>query len=235
MVCLNRKLPINVFIMKKEIISILNGIVEESLEHIDFINDGKKEKIKSNIIKEFKNEIDRDFFIYRIIDEEHCIHKYRKGNKEGEFCGKKIKTTLGLDEKKDFLCCKHSKKHIPKRKTKSKKADIISKTTNNSLIINNYEKNKENNNINNKINKNIYKYNKINKMYLYNRKNYIKKNVNSSVNSSLISLNNISILQNNIVCNSFNLFTNKCKNIDKYGFCDFKHLNNNINIFDFIK
>lgn len=128
-------------------------------------------------------------------------------------------------KKKDFLCCAHSKKHIPKKRIKDKT------TSNNSVVIEIDEKIK---NKDDKINKNIYKNNRINKIYLYNRKKHIKNKTKSL--SPLPSLfNDIGILYNNIICNSFNLFTNKCKNIDKHGFCDFKHINNNINIIDFIK
>jgi hypothetical protein len=219
--------------MKKELISILDDIIKERLEYIDDIEYEKKEKIKTNIIKDLKNEISKDFFIYKIIDENHCVHKFTKGKKEGYYCSKKINTNLEIGEKKDFLCCKHSKKHKPKKKIKPQPY-----ANNNSIIIEN-DKKIQNNIIDNKIDKNVYKRNKINKMYLYNRKIKIKNNkVESinSINSSFSSFNN-NILYNsfNIICNSFSSSANTCKNIDKYSFCDFKHINNSINIIDFIK
>lgn len=230
MVCLNKNLPINISIMKKEIISILDFIIEEKLKYIDGINHEKKERIRKNIIKDFISEIDRDFFIYKIIDENHCVHKYKRGERQGQYCVKKINTNLDINEKKDFLCCKHSKKHKPKKKIKGQPS-----ANNNCIIIETDEKSKINI-IDNKIDKNIYKRNKINKMYLYNRKIKIKNNKVESINSSFSSFNN-NILYNsfNIICNSFDSLTNRCKNIDKYSFCDFKHINNSINIIDFIK
>lgn len=53
MVCLNKNLPINISIMKKELISILDDIIKEKLEYIDVIEYEKKEKLKLNIIKDF--------------------------------------------------------------------------------------------------------------------------------------------------------------------------------------
>lgn len=49
-----------------------------------------------------------------------CTFKHKKGSKEGYFCCKNIRTNI-IDGKKDFLCCKHSKKHIPKKRKEKKK------------------------------------------------------------------------------------------------------------------
>lgn len=221
MVCLNKELPINISIMKEEIISILDNIIKERLEYIDNIEKEKKERIKSNIIKDFKNGINKDFFIYKIIDENYCVHKFTKGKKEGYYCGKKINTNLEYGESRDFLCCKHSKKHIRKKKVKRQKS-----ANNNSIIIETDEKSKINN-INNKIDKNIYKRNKINKMYLYNKKIKIK-NIDYINSTSNLFKNNILYNRLNIICKFFDSMPDKYKAIEKYSFCDYNHINSSI-------
>lgn len=115
------------------------------------------------------------------MDENYCVHKFTKGKKEGYYCSKKINTNLESGESKDFLCCKHSKKHIPKKKIKHQPS------ANNDNIID--DEKIKNNIIDNKIDKNIYKRNKINKMYLYNRKIKFNNRI-ESIKSSISSFNN---------------------------------------------
>lgn len=42
------------------------------------------------------------------MDDNHCVFKYTRGKKSGNFCCKKINTNLE-DNKKYYLCCSHSK------------------------------------------------------------------------------------------------------------------------------
>jgi hypothetical protein len=68
MVCLNEKLPINLKQMKTVFISELDEIIEHKLYYLNDLDDIKKDKIKNSIIKDFRNKIYSDSFIYMIID-----------------------------------------------------------------------------------------------------------------------------------------------------------------------
>lgn len=113
MVCLNDNIPVNYIQMKKLIALELNDIIEHELYYIEDIDEEKKDKIKKNIVKEMKNKLNTDFFIYRIINNNYCTFKHAKGKKEGYFCCKRI-TENGDNE--NFVCTIHNKKHIPKKK-----------------------------------------------------------------------------------------------------------------------
>lgn len=130
MVCLNEKLPINLKQMRSVLIKEIDSIIEHELYFLEIIfpslkkdlksdeniYNNKINKLKKNIIKDIKNKMDTDYFLYRIIDDKHCTFKHSRGKNEGNYCCKKIKTNL-IDNKEDYLCCTHSKKHIPKKKS----------------------------------------------------------------------------------------------------------------------
>lgn len=78
-------------------------------------------KINKLIEKKINNLFSSDYFIYKNMDNNKCIHKYRKGNNEGNFCCKKI-TKNG--DKNKFICTKHNPNHIPKKRTKKNNSGI---------------------------------------------------------------------------------------------------------------
>lgn len=247
MVCLNRKLPINLIQMRTELIKEIDYIIDNKLYFLDVIfsslkndikNDENKynnkiDKLKNNIIKEIKNKINADNFIYRIIDDDHCTFKHKRGKNEGHYCSKKINTNLE-GQKKDYLCCTHSKKHVPKKKGINK-GNHTSPSNNITINLNDI--------------KNVDKYSQPNnclniRKSLHDKSNYIKKNIknkkNTYVNSSILnsfkkSINN-SVNDNfhkNTVCNHKE--KQLCHNIKKHGYCNFKHFSNEILLTDFIE
>lgn len=118
MVCLNEVVPFNKITLRNNI----NKNIQEMIK-LNFELDLKKnimekiqKSIKDNIFEMFGN----DHFLYLNIDNNHCIHKYKRGKNDGHFCLKKIKTNL-KGEDKDYRCAKHSKKHIPKKRNNSRK------------------------------------------------------------------------------------------------------------------
>lgn len=134
MVCLNENITFNKLKLQNNLIkNIINNINRNyylynapGLEKID-------EKVRTElsmsiandvnkIIKDtIKNSFSNDYFIYINMKDDLCTHKFKKGMKEGHLCTKKINTNLPENSKKDFLCVRHSKKHIPKKKNNSKK------------------------------------------------------------------------------------------------------------------
>jgi hypothetical protein len=74
-----------------------------------------KKKLVKSIIKTKTEEASTEYFWYRNSCENVCTHVYKWGKKEGYMCQKKINTNL-QGQKKDYLCCKHSKKHVPKKR-----------------------------------------------------------------------------------------------------------------------
>lgn len=243
MVCLNENLTINIKQMKNIFISKLDNIIEHELHYIEGINDIKKDKIKNAIIKEIKNEMNTDYFMYSIMDDKYCTYKHSRGKKEHQFCCKKI-TNNGNSKK--YVCTIHNKLHIPKKKVNfnisDKNINIMDKYENNgynNLKLIEYKnidpilesKNKKKRkNINSKMIKNNDKHNtiirkNINSKMLINKKIYIKDFDMKKLKNSL------KIYNSKIIC-KYN--ENICYNIEKYGKCDFKHIDNKIYIPDLL-
>lgn len=125
MVCLNDSLLFN----KKKLIYNIPKELNESIRlnfNIYFHNNDELknifEKIYKNINDKTKDLFSSDNFIYINMDDNHCTHKFKRGKKEGYICHKKINTNL-KDEKKDYLCCAHSKKHVTKKKFNKKQKE----------------------------------------------------------------------------------------------------------------
>lgn len=239
MICLNKKLPVDMEEMKKVFIKELDVIIEHKLYYLDVMfpnlkNDIKNDeniyndkikKFKNNILKEFKSKFDSDNFIYRIIDQNHCTFKHEKGKNEGKFCCKKI-TKNG--NKKKFICRIHNKDHIPKKKIKLHEyetSENIEKTKNNRIISDKVEI------YHDKINGKIVDIN--------NDKKNIEKNRNIRKNNENFRNKNIYINKFNI--NSFRKKINYHKdNISNYIiYNNKKYFNNkpykhNITLADFI-
>lgn len=115
MTVLNEKVPINIRQMKMQILLEIDEVVENELYYIDNINNKIKNQLKKNIIKNMKEKINMDIFIYNIMDNNHCTYKHRRGKNEGKFCCKNI-TKKG--NKKKYVCRTHNKDHIPEKKVK---------------------------------------------------------------------------------------------------------------------
>lgn len=159
----------------------------------------------------------------------NCTYKHLRGKNEGNFCCRKINTNIE-DGKEDYLCCIHSKKHIPQKRKCFKNNNIgdaekITKDKSINLDVgfnNNVIKNKEN--INNDkyilFSKNMKKRTddiNIKKTKIINKKlntNFLEKNIkNYNYN-------------NNVICK----YGNDCHN----NKCTFKHKNNELSLLDFI-
>jgi translation elongation factor EF-1beta len=128
MVCLNTFIPFDKLKLKK---SIKQELVDD-INNNFYLNDGfGLEKIESNIkleltesiiknvnkliIEKINNLFSSDHFIYKHMDNNFCTHKFKKGKLDGFFCCKKI--TSNGDANK-YVCTKHNKNHIPKKKLK---------------------------------------------------------------------------------------------------------------------
>ena len=91
-------------------------------------------KISKKINNKIKDLFSTDHFLYLSMNDDFCVHKFKKGKNEGKFCGKKIRTNLN-GKKNDYLCCSHSKEHIPtKRKKIEKKSESIIQQVDNPII-----------------------------------------------------------------------------------------------------
>lgn len=178
MVCLNEVLPFNKIKLRDNIYSRLKEKI--SLEFETELNKKIIEKINRNIQENIKEMFSNNYFLYLNIDDNHCVHMFKKGKNEGYYCTKKIKTNLPDNSGKDFLCTRHSKKHIPKKK-RNKDLHEISKSSVNYEISKNSVNYKKNINysflkINNtRIIKNKFKINK-------NKKNKFKLKVYGEIN-----------------------------------------------------
>lgn len=178
MPCLNYNNMRNIFINE------LENIINNELYYLDNIDYTRKERIQNNIIKNFKNRISSNFIIEQVIHKDHCIHKYSKGNKEREYCCKKI--TINGDKNR-FVCTKHNKNHIPMKRITKNNFSQVANFNKNSNIDKNIKNKNNNNNFLNTLNKNEsqytftikskYDYKRINKIKVFNRKhNLINKN-----------------------------------------------------------
>lgn len=85
-----------------------------------------KKKLMQNIIKEKINIVKDNNFWYVNSSDSICTYIHKRGKKEGYMCHRKINTNIE-GHKKDYLCCKHSKLHIPKRRIIKNKKSIINK------------------------------------------------------------------------------------------------------------
>lgn len=238
MVCLIKKLPVNLNKMRTVLIDEIDNIINHELYYLDITFPGLKtdikndenkynnkiNRIKNNIIEEIRKKMNTDYFLYRIIDDGHCTFKHNRGKNDGNFCCKKIKTNL-IDDKKDYLCCTHSKKHIPKKKDINKNnhnSNDISINNSIKLIdINNNLKNVKKD-ITSEDKSLILNENKTEKPVIINRKNKIIKRTDIYCFKKVIKEYNYN---NNIICRY-----SDCNNN-----CIYKHINKEILLSDLLK
>lgn len=228
MVCLNDKIPVNIFQMKKVIIDKLDQIIEDELFYIDDknLNQDIKDKLKNNILKEMKNKLYTDNFIYLIMDNNYCSFKHNRGKNDGKFCCKRI-TSNG--DKKEYLCTIHNKNHIPKTKNIKMKIQKIYK---NNETLEKLEKIETVKNVKDGNNNYIYiKNQNIKNALKIKNKSKIHKNIHIN-NFNINIFRNISYNDNNnnhyknIVCN----YKEKelCHNFINFGCCRYKHIEKEI-------
>lgn len=113
MVILNIDISINKNTMINSIKNLMKKVMEEYFENESLTKN--KKKLIENIIKENVNKVRDKHFWYSNSSENVCTYIFKRGKNEGFMCQKKIKTNL-IDNKPDYLCCKHSNKHIPKKR-----------------------------------------------------------------------------------------------------------------------
>lgn len=161
MVVLNEFLPINILSLKTHISNKLIDIFDDNLDYYietsTVIKKNDKKKLFNNIVKDVKNLFSSDHFLYLIMDNNYCIHKYRKGKNEGKYCAKKIRSN---NPKKVYLCCSHDKDHIPKKKNisidnTSSPIELINNNINDNKFKNKIDKNDDDNRLNNKVINNL--------------------------------------------------------------------------------
>lgn len=225
MVVLNKVLNINIDQMKKNIINEIYEIIDHEFYYIDNVHNDKKEIMKNSIIKQIKDKLNTDNFMYRIMADNRCIYKHKYGKQDGHFCHKNI--TKNGDSKK-YLCRTHNKNHVPNKKIKYNNDKNISIKKSIQLI--NVNKMDNVNNKNNVLIKNDIKNIKYGHLYNLSKKNNGMINYNKSINKIYIKNTKINIVKklinlynDNIICKYKKKDT--CYNIDKYGSCNFKHIN----------
>lgn len=117
MVCLNEHLSFNKNKLKNNLIKELNNSIRLEFQ----IEIEKNKLLFEKIYKHNENKIKELFlsnhFLYVNMDNNLCSHMFKKGNKEGYFCQKKI-TKNG--DKDNYVCTKHNKNHNPMKKKKKK-------------------------------------------------------------------------------------------------------------------
>lgn len=159
MVCLNNSLLFEKIKLKNNLEKEINRGIKLEFQLDIEKNEILFSRIKKYIKDKLENLFSFNYFLYDNMDESVCTHMFKKGKKEGYFCHKKIRTNIN-GEPKDFLCTRHSKKHIPKKRINYnnflKMTEISSK-----------------NNIHEDIHGDIHKINKNNKKIL---KKKIKRN-----------------------------------------------------------
>jgi hypothetical protein len=212
MVVLNDFLPINISSLKIHLSNKIRDVLEDKLDYYietgTVIKKENKKRLFDNIIKEVKNNIS-DHFLYLVMHDDYCTHKYKKGKNEGKYCSKKIRSN---NPKKVYLCCQHDKDHIPQKKKLENNINNIDEAIE---IKNNIDENNlddEGYETNNGIgNFNIDYINKEKKIetqkYKINYKNEIKNKL-QNVNHDLKILNK----GDNIIIVGDSKQTNKCNN-----------------------
>jgi hypothetical protein len=182
MVVLNDFLPISILSLKTHISNNIMGILDDNLDYYietsSIIKKNDKKKLFDNILKEVKNTISSDHFLFLIMDNNYCTHKYKKGKNEGKYCAKKIRSN---NPKKVYLCCTHDKNHIPKKKKKNVENIYSTELINDNIIDKNelrdVEKVNVNINYNSKLNNKVidnFKLNNINDKMEINKKTNVK-------------------------------------------------------------
>lgn len=159
MVVINETITFNMKLLRNNLSTCVKDFISQSLNY--YLEKNIIEKISKNSGDYIKEKLMEDYFVNICMDRKICSHKFRKGKNEGKFCCKKINTNLPENAKEDFMCIKHSKKHIPRKKNNSKnllKVPEDSQKIDIKLIKNN-------------IHGNLHEINKLNNKKIIKRKN----------------------------------------------------------------
>lgn len=113
MVVLNETIEFSVKKLRNNLSLTVKEFLKEALDY--YIDKKNIEKILKNTEKFIKNKIIEDHFIYINMNDNLCTHKFKRGKRDGEYCCKRI-TKNG--DKSKYICTKHNKGHIPKKKIK---------------------------------------------------------------------------------------------------------------------
>lgn len=167
MVCLNTFVSFNKIKLKNNLKVNLNEYIKLEIPEL---SPKMIFKINNKINNKLDNLFSDDNFIFINMNDNLCGHKYKKGKQEGHFCCKKI-TVNG--DKSNYVCTKHNKNHIPKKRIKKG--------------IKNTTKSISNSTVNTIINNNIIRFFKNN-----NRNRILKRNKKTFIcNGGIINLGNI--------------------------------------------
>lgn len=121
MVCLNENISFNVKSLRNKLTLEMKSFIDD-YDHL--LKDEKYVlSLKNKIEKKIKDLFLDNYFIYLTMNEDICSFKHKRGKNEGFICSKLIKTNIE-DNKKDYLCCTHSKKHIPKKRINKKELTL---------------------------------------------------------------------------------------------------------------
>ncbi|KAI7855790.1 hypothetical protein BDC45DRAFT_77086 [Circinella umbellata] len=119
--------------MVRSIRDIMNEVMEKYFEdEVLCKTKEKKQKMMGTIIKEKIEKTNTTHFWHLNSSSNVCTYVHKRGKKEGYICHKKIRTNI-LDGKPDYLCSTHSKKHIPKKRTKKEQKKKLPCVINNKI------------------------------------------------------------------------------------------------------
>ena len=132
MVILNTEILVDKNTLQYSIKELMKEVMVEYFNKEMLVeNVEKKRKMMISIIEEKVQTTKTNNFWYFNFSKNICTYIHKRGKREGHMCHTKIHTNIG-DNKPDYLCSKHSKLHIPKKREKmiknTKKRKDIKKT-----------------------------------------------------------------------------------------------------------
>lgn len=115
MVVLNEVLPIDYNNMKKKLWKKLDRKVLKILNDLFYKDENNKhiEYLRKTFINELKDTMNSDYFLYCSLNNNYCIHKYKRGKRDGKICGAKIFINPN-DNSQIYLCSRHCKNYDTK-------------------------------------------------------------------------------------------------------------------------
>lgn len=235
MVCLNKNISFNVKSLRNKLTLEMKSFIDD-YDHL--LKDEKYVlSLKNNIEKKIKELFWDNHFIYLTMNNDMCSFKHKRGKNEGFICSKLIKTNIE-DNKKDYLCCTHSKKHIPKKRKIIKDLEVSEiKKTIEPVIFDNKEIISDKSR-----NRNIILENKFEKVENVGKVENKLVSKKMEMNDKNIIFNNKLLLKSNIKRNNFKVLKTYNKNINNidlykkrvYNDKGYKSLIKEIKLSDFI-
>lgn len=117
MVILNEHIRFNINGLRKRLSQDIGELIRHSLEF--YMKKEQIEKVADKVEKRIKNKLIEDHFVYLNMDDNLCTYKFKRGKHYGKYCCRKINTNLPPFSSKDYLCTRHSKIHIPKKRERN--------------------------------------------------------------------------------------------------------------------